>query len=123
MMTINVISSRFPVSLSGTVTNPISPLALKGFAVSHTAIVPKNPLHVISARTPFFLDLYNDGTEKLVAFLDTLDCGHQVVVYPFDPGTGQKRHRCADCAVQAKASSPKKPVGSVSPSPLKKRTA
>src|SRR5437016_5892239 len=38
---------------------------------SWTSNMTKAPLWLISARTPIFDDLYNDGTLKLTSFLDT----------------------------------------------------
>lgn len=101
------------LSRSNFVTNPTNSLAVRGFVVSHTANVPRNPLRSITARTPVFLDLYNSGTEKLAYYVDTLICGHQQMVFDFDsPDTGHKRHRCAECA-QAAALPQKKSVQSV----------
>lgn len=81
------------------VTKPLNPLQNKGFVVSCTALVPKNPLRLITARTPHFADLYRDGTLKLAWYVDTLECGHQVTDYPFaDAESGKKRHRCPECA-------------------------
>jgi hypothetical protein len=91
---------------------------VRGFVVSHTATVPKNPLRRISSRIPYFSDTYNDGTMKLMWFTDTLECGHQQVVYPFDAAS--KRHRCAECA-EAAAFSPKKPVQSTAADAERKR--
>lgn len=65
---------------------------------SWSIFMPKAPLRLITSRTPVFGDLYSNGTQKLMWYLDTLDCGHQTVVYPFDEISGKKRHRCAECA-------------------------
>lgn len=107
-----------PAVCSEFVTNLANDLSTKGFAVSGT--VPKNPLRTICSRFPHFEPFYSDGTIKLTWFLDTLDCGHQIIVHALDCQAGQKRHRCAECAQLALAlpepeqfPSPKKPVQSV----------
>lgn len=66
-----------------------------------------NPLRLIFARFPEFVDRYGDGSLKLGWLLDTLECGHQVLVFDLE-FIPQKRHRCAACAELAK----KKPVQS-----------
>ncbi len=67
-------------------------LKRSGFAVSST--VPKNPLRLILARSPFF----EDGTLKLCWLLDTLECGHQQIIFNLGLDFPAKRHRCAECA-------------------------
>jgi hypothetical protein len=59
---------------------------------------PTRPLRLIVARFPHFEDCYSNGTQKLMWYLDTLDCGHQIVVYPYDVLAGKKRHQCRECA-------------------------
>jgi hypothetical protein len=89
-------------------------------AVQRTATaMAKNPLRLIVSRFPRYEDLYRDPEhEKLVGWLDTLECGHQVEVYNLGLAApslgaeqGQKRHRCAECAVTQVAM--KKPSQSV----------
>jgi hypothetical protein len=96
-----------------------------GFAVSSTAMIPKNPLRRIVSRTPLFFELYNDGTEKFCATLDTLDCGHQQISYLL-VDDGKKWHRCPECRSileQSLTSLPrKKPAASV-PAPKDRKKA
>jgi hypothetical protein len=67
--------------------------------VSSTAMRwPTKPLRLIVSRTPVFDDIYSNGTQKLMWYLDSLSCGHQTVVYPYDEIAGKKRHRCSECA-------------------------
>lgn len=89
--------------------------------LSSTASVPKgplNPLRLIVSRVPRYEVSWFDCTERLAYFMDTLECGHQVIIYaePFTDHpafpSGNKRHRCAQCA---KALSQRKPVRSVKP--------
>lgn len=85
-------------------------------SVSCTASVPRQlaPLRLIAARTPQYHVSAFDNTERLGWYIDTLECGHQITVYPLalELGEGKKRHRCHECA--AAASLPqKKPSQSV----------
>lgn len=117
---------EFPgLSFPETVVTPISYLALRGFTVSTTLSVPKNPLRLVTARISEFGDLYHDGTYKLLWYLDTLECGHQVVVcYPFNPETGSRRHRCAECAAVVQAKKPAQSAkGEIPCIPISARTA
>lgn len=93
-------------------------------SASSTLGVPKNPLRVITARSSHFEDFYNDGTQHLAYFIDTLACGHQQVTYFADICAGKKRHRCPECAqAQVLALPPKKPAASVSTPEIKRRAA
>lgn len=55
-----------------------------------------NPLRLILARTPISETIWS-GTHETLYFLDTLDCGHQVYVFPQNFLSGKKRHRCLVC--------------------------
>lgn len=93
-------------------------------SASSTLGVPKNPLRVITARSSHFEDFYNDGTQHLAYFIDTLVCGHQQVTFFGDICAGKKRHRCPECAqAQALALPPKKPVASVPLTDILRRIA
>lgn len=56
----------------------------------------RNPLRLILARTPISETIWS-GTHETLYFLDTLDCGHQVYVFPQNFLSGKKRHRCLVC--------------------------
>jgi hypothetical protein len=102
-------------------TNTHSLHILSAFAVSSTAMIPKNPLRLIVARTPIFYDLYNQATDQLCWFLDTLECGHQQMTLNLDvPDIGRTRHRCGECA---QAAALKKPAASVAAPQLNRRAA
>lgn len=78
---------------------------------------PHNPLRLVVARVPVYEVLYGDPAhEKLVGWIDTLECGHQMRLFNFGlaepslgPEQGSKRHRCAQCA----AAQMKRPAQSV----------
>jgi hypothetical protein len=92
-------------------------------SASLTVNFPKNPLRVITARSSHFEDFYNDGTQHLAYFIDTLVCGHQQVTFFGDICAGKKRHRCPECAqAQVLALPPKKPAASV-PAPAERKKA
>ena len=86
-------------------------------------MAPKNLLRLVVSRFPQYEVLYDDPEdEKLIGWLDSLECGHQVFLYNFSLGTseflpeqGQKRHRCAECAaiLSAGETTKKKPARSV----------
>lgn len=90
-----------------TVTTSTLSFGWQTLPVSHSVPNPGNPLRLISSRFPQFEDFYGDGTQKLAWYVDTLVCGHQVLVFDLE-FAGQRRHRCAECAA-----SQKKPVQSV----------
>lgn len=78
---------------------------------SFTALFPKAPLRLITARAPQFAEDSHNGTLKLYSYLETLSCGHQVWSLPetfWDEGGHlveaklAKRRRCGDCKVKAK---------------------
>lgn len=93
---------------------------LSGFAVSHTGMIPKNPLRLIVARTPIFYELHSIEGTRLCWFLDTLECGHQQWTLNLDvPDIGKTRHRCGECAA---AAARKKPAASV-PAPVERKKA
>jgi hypothetical protein len=82
-----------------------------GVAVQRTTTaMGKNPLRLIVSRFPRYDVLYRDPEqETLTGWLDTLECGHQVDLYNLGLSSpslgaegGQKRHRCAECAMQKK---------------------
>jgi len=68
---------------------------------------PKSPLRLITARAPQYAECTVSGTLKLHAYLETLDCGHQVWTRPqydneirdryVDITAKAKRRRCAEC--------------------------
>lgn len=110
-----------PFARSRNVTSTYLYAPLQSSVVSSTASVPRgplNPLRLIIARVPRYEVSWFDCTERLAYFMDTLECGHQVIIYaepftdhPAFPG-GNKRHRCAQCA---QALSQRKPARSVKP--------
>lgn len=59
----------------------------------------RNPLRRIVARFPVYELVWNDEHE-IVYYLDSLECGHQLVVYPQVCTSGQKRHQCIPCGEQ-----------------------
>jgi hypothetical protein len=84
-------------------------------------MIPKNPLRLIVSRSPIFYDLYNQGTDQLCWFLDTLECGHQQMALNLDvPDIGKTRHRCGECAEAAVL---KKPAASVPAPDVTRRAA
>ncbi len=92
-------------------------------SASSTLSVPKNPLRVITARSSQFEDFYNDGTQHLAFFIDTLACGHQQILFNL-VDDGKKRHRCPECAAaRVEALPPKKPARSVKVPGVLKRAA
>lgn len=97
-------------------TDTANSLRERGFAVSSTFAVPKNPLHLVISRTPVFCDTWQLSTY----YLDTLDCGHQVAIFPQNCESGKKRHRCAICG---EAQMALKFYPQSVPSPRKKRLA
>ena len=74
----------------------------QSIVVRCTASVPRQcaPLRLIAARTPHYHISEFDNTERLGWYVDTLECGHQIYVYPFALEIGEggkKRHRCQEC--------------------------
>ncbi len=110
------------------VASPTATNLYAGFlssGVSSTLSVPKNPLRVITARSSQFEDFYNDGTQHLAYFIDTLACGHQQILFNL-VDDGKKRHRCPECAaaksLENRTPLDKKPCGSV-PAIARKKVA
>ncbi len=87
-------------------------------AASLTVLWPKNPLRLITARAPQYVESNVTGTLSLHAYLETLECGHQVWVTPqyddevrdryVDITARAKRRRCPECKAVKKASAPEK---------------
>lgn len=88
----------------------------RNIGIGSTLSVPRQlaPLRVVAARTPQYHVSEFDKTERLGWYLDTLECGHQITVYPLslELGEGKKRHRCQECASLASLPQ-KKPSQSV----------
>lgn len=59
--------------------------------------MPKNPLRKITSRFPqYYVSLF-DNNYRLGWYLDTLECGHQVLAFAIGD-TSNRRHRCSKCA-------------------------
>lgn len=80
--------------------------------------MPRHPLRLIISRFPVFFELAENY--QTYCFLDTLECGHQVYVYPQSEDVNQKRHRCVECG---RTLAKKKPSSSVEISLEKRRKA
>jgi hypothetical protein len=96
---------------------------LQGTGFSLASTVGKNPLRMIVARTPIAESVWN-GTHESIWYLDTLECGHQVAIFPFSGPPSEKRHRCVVCGEsQLALKFPKKPSHPVPLNPKKERTS
>ncbi len=114
--------------LSDTVGSSTVGFSSSFVSASSTLSVPNSPLRLIVSRTPVSEEFYHSTVEKVVGFIDTLECGHQQIVYNLAvrgfSGTDQKRHRCPECAQsQVEALPPKKPARSVKIPGVLKRAA